>query len=89
MIRQSKVVFGRFGNLYRKIAKICTLIFHAIQFSEPLGDLFGLKIGMGDYLHRTDAAISWIFKFLIFWSFLGIFVSNFGPKSEKCPKLEN
>ena len=34
-----------FGDLYRKIAKIRTLIFHAKQFSEPLGDPFGLKIG--------------------------------------------
>ena len=67
-----------FGHLYKKIPKIQTPIFCAIHFSEPLGGLFGLKIGMGDHLHRTDAAISWIFYFLILWSFLGIFVRNFG-----------
>ena len=54
------------------------LIFHAIHFSDPLGGLFGLNFGTGDHLHRTDAAISQIFDFLIFWSFLGIFVRIFG-----------
>ena len=55
-----------------------SLIFHAIHFSDPLGGLFGLNFGTGDHLHRTDAAISQIFDFLIFWSFLGIFVRIFG-----------
>ena len=63
-----------FGDLYRKIAKIRTLIFHAKQFSEPLGDPFGLKIGMGVHLHDSDAITVQIFDNLIFWSFLGIFV---------------
>ena len=63
--------------MYRKIVKIWILIFAARKKFEPLGGLFGLKIGMGDHLHGTDAAISQIFDFLIFWSFLGIFVLNF------------
>ena len=84
-----------FGHLYRKIVKIWILIFAASLTFEPMGGLFGLKIGMGDHLHGTDAAISQIFDFLIFWSFLGILVwifghfSDFGPKFEtKMPKKD-
>ena len=77
-----------FGHLYRKIVKIWILIFAARKKFEPLGGLFGLKIGMRDHPHGKDAATSQIFDFLIFWSFLGIFVPNFGPKSEKCPKFQ-
>ena len=72
-----------FGHLYRKIVKIWTLIFHAIQFSEPLGGPFGLKIGMGVHLDESDAIAIQIFQIFIFWAFLGVFVRNLGPKPPK------
>ena len=55
-----------------------SLIFAARKKFEPLGGLFRLKIGMRDHLHGKDAATSQISNFLIFWSFLSIFVQNFG-----------
>ena len=76
-----------FGDLYRKIAKIQTLIFHAISFFEPLGDPFGLKIGMGVHLHESDAIAIQILDFLIFWSFLGLFILKFWPFSGFRPKI--
>ena len=44
--------------MYRKIVKIWILIFGARKKFEPLGGLFGLKIGMRDHLHGKDAATS-------------------------------
>ena len=73
-----------FAHLHRKIPKILTPIFRAIYFSEPLGHLFGLKIGMGDHLYRKNAIVTLIFDFSVV-CFFQHFCPKFWAKSPKWP----
>ena len=70
------------------MAEIWILIFAAINFFEPLGDPFGLKIGMGEHRHDCCAAFKQIFDTLVVWLSLGLFVQDLRRKPEIRLKLQ-